>query len=110
GGGRRGGWGRSRRGGRRGGAGRIGWGWGKSRRITTLPCSNIAAAETMTPILDNKHPSAPSVFQPRALLREARRQKRLAAADVPAVCVLDPDGDIVRRLRATGRARPFEAW
>jgi len=64
----------------------------------------------MTPILDNKHPSAPSVFQPRALLREARRQKRLAAADVPAVCVLDPDGDIVRRLRATGRARPFEAW
>ena len=64
----------------------------------------------MTPILDNKHPSAPSVFQPRALLREARRQKQLAAVDVPAVCVLDPDGDIVRRLRTTGRARPFEGW
>jgi uridine phosphorylase len=63
----------------------------------------------MPPILSNKSPSAPSVFQPAALLREARRQKNLPAADVPAVCILDPDGDIVRRLRAEGRARPF-AW
>jgi uridine phosphorylase len=64
----------------------------------------------MTPILANKDPSAPSVFQPLALLREARRQKGLAAADVPAVCILDPDGDIVRRLRQTGAAQPFAGW
>jgi len=63
----------------------------------------------MPPILSNKSPPAPSVFQPAALLREARRQKNLPAADVPAVCILDPDGDIVRRLRAEGRAQPF-AW
>jgi uridine phosphorylase len=62
------------------------------------------------PILDHKRPSAPSVFSPQALLREARRQKRLAAVDVPAVCVLDPDGDIVRRLREDGRATPFPSW
>src|SRR5690348_10188626 len=61
----------------------------------------------MPPILSNKS-SAPSVFQPAALLREARRQKNVPAADVPAVCILDPDGDIVRRLRAEGRARPFD--
>jgi len=61
----------------------------------------------MPPILSNKSPAAPSVFQPAALLREARRQKNLPALDVPAVCILDPDGDIVRRLRAEGRARPF---
>src|ERR1051325_11291652 len=61
----------------------------------------------MPPILANKSPAAPSVFQPAALLREARRQKNMAAVDVPAVCILDPDGDIVRRLRAEGRARPF---
>jgi uridine phosphorylase len=61
-------------------------------------------------ILDNKHPGSPSVFQPNALLREARRQKGLAAVDVPALCILDPDGDIVRRLRKDGRAKPFEAW
>jgi uridine phosphorylase len=62
------------------------------------------------PILDNKHTASPSVFAPAALLREARRQKNVAAVDVPAVCVLDPDGDLVRNLRATGKAKPFEGW
>ena len=62
------------------------------------------------PILDNKEPDAPSVFEPAALLREARRQKGLPVANVPPVCVLDPDGDIVRRLRKDGRSRPFEGW
>lgn len=64
----------------------------------------------MPPILTNKNPAAPSVFQPAALLREARRQKKLPTVDVPAICILDPDGDIVRRLRNDGRARPFDAW
>ena len=62
------------------------------------------------PILDNKEPDAPSVFEPAALLREARRQKGLPVANVPPVCVLDPDGDIVRRLRKEGRSKPFEGW
>ena len=64
----------------------------------------------MPPLLDNKNPSAPSVFEPKALLREARRQKGLPTADVPPICILDPDGDIVRRLRRDGRSRPFEGW
>jgi uridine phosphorylase len=62
------------------------------------------------PILDGKDPSSPSVFQPTALLREARRQKGLGATDVPTICILDPDGDIVRRLRQAGRASRFEGW
>ncbi|WP_027581016.1 nucleoside phosphorylase [Bradyrhizobium sp. Ai1a-2] len=62
------------------------------------------------PILDNKHSSTPSVFTPAALLREARRQKRLSTVDVPAVCILDPDGDLVRQLRKTGAARSFPGW
>ena len=62
------------------------------------------------PILDNKYAGAPSVFEPVALLREARRQKGLLAADVPPVCVLDPDGDIVRYLKDSSAARPIEAW
>ncbi len=62
------------------------------------------------PILDNKQPDAPSVFEPAALLREARRQKGLATVDVPPVCVLDPDGDIVRRLKSVGEARRFDGW
>lgn len=62
------------------------------------------------PILANKDPDAPSVFEPAALLREARRQKRLAAAHVPDVCILDPDGDIVRRLKRGGEAKLSESW
>jgi uridine phosphorylase len=62
------------------------------------------------PILDNKHASMPSVFAPAALLREARRQKGLATSGVPPVCILDPDGDLVRELRQTGLAKPFAGW
>lgn len=64
----------------------------------------------MAVILDNKDPESPSVFRPAALLREARRQKNLPPIVVPAVCILDPDGDLVRRLRKEGRSRPFEGW
>jgi uridine phosphorylase len=53
---------------------------------------------------------APSVFQPENLLREARRQRGLPDAPVPAVCALDPDGDIVRTLRVRGRSRRAAAW
>ena len=62
------------------------------------------------PILRNKDYGAPSVFEPANLLREARRQKGLADADVPPVCMLDPDGDILRALRREGRAALSSAW
>ena len=62
------------------------------------------------PILDNKDPGALSVFEPTALLREARRQKGLPIAKVPALCILDPDGDLVRRLRNSGQAKLSENW
>ena len=53
---------------------------------------------------------APSVFRPENLLREARRQRGLPDAAVPAVCALDPDGDIVRALRANGRSTRAAGW
>jgi uridine phosphorylase len=62
------------------------------------------------PILDNKHPDAPSVFEPGALLREARRQKGLSIVEVPTLCILDPDGDIVRSLRHSGQAKLSATW
>jgi uridine phosphorylase len=64
----------------------------------------------MPPLLDHKNPSSPSVFRPAALLREARRQKGIPSVNVPALCILDPDGDITRRLRKEGRSKPFECW
>ena len=53
---------------------------------------------------------APSVFRPENLLREARRQRRLPGDPVPEVCALDPDGDIVRALRAAGRSQGEKGW
>ena len=62
------------------------------------------------PILAEKHYEAPSVFDVANLMREARRQKGLPPGDVPPVCVLDPDGDLVDYVRARGLARPDPAW
>ena len=55
---------------------------------------------SLPPILENKDANSQSVFSPPALLREARRQKGLPVVDVPPICILDPDGDIVRRLKS----------
>jgi uridine phosphorylase len=68
--------------------------------------SNMA----IPPILDKKAYLTDSVFTARNLLREARRQKSLPEAPVPAICILDPDGDIVRFLLATGQATTDPQW
>ncbi len=62
------------------------------------------------PILLHKHYDATSAFTPESLLREARRQKSLPTVAVPEICLLDPDGDIVRHLRAKGRADRHPGW
>ena len=69
----------------------------------------ISEAET-PPILRHKSYEASSAFTPENLLRQARRQKRLPNIAVPQICILDPDGDIVRNLRATERASRHEGW
>jgi uridine phosphorylase len=62
------------------------------------------------PILNSKYYEAPSVFTPENLLREARRQKGFAIGMVPAICVLDPDGDLVDYLHATNNVRRHATW
>lgn len=64
----------------------------------------------MPPILRGKHHRSPSIFTPDALLREARRQKDISAGAVPDICILDPDGDIVRYLLTAKRAHHLSAW
>jgi uridine phosphorylase len=61
-------------------------------------------------LLRGKDHTQPSVFRPEHLLREARRQKGLPDRDVPAVCVLDPDGDLFRHARIGGRASLSPGW
>ena len=51
------------------------------------------------PLLERNDHSAPSVFRPENMLRESRRQKGLGSGEVPPVCLLDPDGDIVDYVR-----------
>lgn len=52
----------------------------------------------------------PSVFLPENMLREARRQRRLPAGKVPSVCLLDPDGDIVRYITRRNLAERSASW
>ena len=63
-----------------------------------------------SPLCEAKRHDEPSVFTPDSLLAEARRQKGLPDRPVPEVCVLDPDGDIVRHLTATNRGEKDETW
>ncbi|MCP5528620.1 MAG: nucleoside phosphorylase [Verrucomicrobiales bacterium] len=63
-----------------------------------------------SPLLQNKHFARPAVFQPENLLRETRRQKSLPAGDVPKVCILDPDGDIVGHLLKSHQAERDRVW
>jgi purine-nucleoside phosphorylase len=63
-----------------------------------------------SPLLARRDHSAPSVFRPENMLREARRQKGLSLAPVAPVCVLDPDGDIVDHVRQRYAAKPSAHW
>ena len=72
--------------------------------------NNETQGHVPPPILENKHHAAPAVFRPENLLREARRQRRLPNLPVPEVCILDPDGDIMRALRADGRGQNLPGW
>jgi hypothetical protein len=66
--------------------------------------------EETPPITAHKHYNAASAFKPENLLREARRQKNLPEAPVPEICILDPDGDMVRYLCNAGLADRHPGW
>ncbi len=66
--------------------------------------------QDLPPILAPKDHDAPSVFLVEGLLREARRQRHLGDIAVPEICLLDPDGDVVRHLRSTGAAVQHANW
>jgi uridine phosphorylase len=71
---------------------------------------NSDRADSVWPSVVAKDHKSPSVFRPEALLREARRQKQLPLVAVPEICVLDPDGDVVRHIKKTGSGRTHEGW
>lgn len=72
--------------------------------------ARAAGRPGVPPLLRNKFYRRRAVFTPENLLREARRQRGIANGKVPEICVLDPDGDLVRYLRRTGAAKLSAAW
>jgi uridine phosphorylase len=70
----------------------------------------IHRMQPAAPILDLKDPASPSVFLPETMMREARRLKCLSHELVPPVCILDPDGDLLRQLQAEGVTVPCKGW
>jgi uridine phosphorylase len=72
--------------------------------MTDSPESNSS------PLFEAKAFDRPSVFSPESLLENARRHKDLPEESVPDVCILDPDGDIVRHLTTAGDARLDSTW
>lgn len=63
-----------------------------------------------SPLFGGKAFDEPSVFTPQSLVASARQQKDLPKASTPDVCILNPDGDIVRQRTTTGEARKDETW
>ena len=66
--------------------------------------------KSSVPILENKCYRESSVFQPQNLLREARRQKQIPDCKIPEICILDPDGDLVKYLLEKDNAKKNECW
>jgi SAM-dependent methyltransferase/uridine phosphorylase len=65
---------------------------------------------SLPPLTTADDHNEPSVFVVENLLREARRQRHLGDTPVPDVCLLDPDGDVVRHLQHEGRATRHLDW
>lgn len=64
----------------------------------------------VAPLLTPKEYALPSVFAVDHLLAGARAQKGLPAVNVPPVCILDPDGDLVDYLCATHQSTHDATW
>ncbi len=61
-------------------------------------------------IINHKNYAEKSVFHPENLLREARRQKEIVQGDIPSICILDPDGDLVDYLKVKGQVKKSSVW
>jgi uridine phosphorylase len=77
---------------------------------TTAVATLRIASDQPSPLLAKQGHADPSLFDPSNMLREARRQKQLAAGDVPRACLLDPDGDVVDFVRARRGATRSAHW
>jgi hypothetical protein len=64
-------------------------------------------SRSQLPLL-NHDPELPSAFTPEALMESVRNLRGHAEGPVPAICVLEFDGDLTDWLVANGIARRFD--
>ncbi|HQT38588.1 MAG TPA: nucleoside phosphorylase [Acidocella sp.] len=69
----------------------------------------LDTATPFIPLLETKLYTEASVFTAESMIREARRQKNIAGTTIPEICVLDPDGDLLRYAQSHG-ASLCESW
>ncbi len=72
--------------------------------------TEILPFATADSLLDRTDFDEPSIFLAKNMLREARRQRGLPIGEVPDICLLDPDGDIVRYLIREERVQRSASW
>lgn len=79
--------------------------------VVTISVPEHSVAQSgLPPFVTAADHDEPSVFQVENLLREARRQRNLGCTPAPTVCLLDPDGDVVRHLAPLDRATRHTDW
>lgn len=66
-------------------------------------------ASALSPF-DNHFYNEPTVFRPEDVVEGARKQKHLPIGKLPAVCVLDFDGDLTDTLVDSDFAKPIPQW
>lgn len=66
--------------------------------------------ELQAPILNQKFYQEPPVFKPENLLREAKRQRNIAEGAIPSICILDPDGDMLKYVKYHLKAEKHPHW
>lgn len=82
---------------------------GTTKRRSCLPESDGADGESGIQLLDRCGES-PSVFVARELVAAVRRERGLDESPVPAICILDFDGDLTDALISRGEAVRHPNW
>ena len=60
--------------------------------------------------LFNHDYNSPTVFSPKSLVETVRACKHLKQEPIPAICVLEFDGDLTEWLISTGKVQPCRSW
>jgi hypothetical protein len=82
----------------------------RCRLITMVRCSSVRGPDRHATDFEQQRRFGTVGLPARGLAAGGATAKGPSRDRCATVCILDPDGDIVRLLRQDGRARPCEGW